>query len=200
MKCKKCGYEINTSGKYCQSCGNMIEERERLKRCFTCNKEIDGKSQFCPHCGTENKSILFSKNKVYKFNYQKEVAFGTNIIETIMEFKTNKLIVEQRLIRFLRKTQVSITEVEPLDIISIKVKKRIDLWSILATLLFLFVGSLMPYAFLVIPLFLWMGYHKDLYIYTRRGVLRIPVQASNIEFENMMKDIRQFNPKLIVNF
>lgn len=217
MKCEKCGNEINNESKFCQSCGSKIEEvikgspreaiiNSSLKACSVCNEKINEDSRFCPNCGSENKNVVIDtsentdKGKLYQFQYEKEASFGRRIIHTTMDFKENKLTVEQKLIRFLRKTQISTTEVEPADIISIRVKKRFDLWSIIWSILLLVVGFMGPFLFLIIPLFLWMGYHKDLNIYTRRGILRVPAQFSNDEFESMMKEIRQFNPKLIVNF
>lgn len=53
MECTNCKRNIPDGSKFCNHCGQRIEESNGVIRCSNpqCGKEIPSDSQFCPFCG-----------------------------------------------------------------------------------------------------------------------------------------------------
>lgn len=66
MKCQKCNKDIPDGSKFCNHCGQQVEENKSgMKNCSNtqCCKEIPSDSRFCPFCGTEQQvSEVLSNN------------------------------------------------------------------------------------------------------------------------------------------
>lgn len=51
MNCEKCGAELIPGSKFCENCGNKVEEKT-VSFCPECGAKLEGKYGFCPSCGT----------------------------------------------------------------------------------------------------------------------------------------------------
>lgn len=51
MKCPNCKRNIPDGSKFCNHCGQRIENNSGAIECPKCNREIPSDSQFCPFCG-----------------------------------------------------------------------------------------------------------------------------------------------------
>ena len=193
MYCAECGIEMKESNKFCPGCGWKNDQSA---------EDIDNKT-----VGSDEKEHLTSitsdpdaniEAKVYEFEYSRGLDFGRKTTKTKMVFTPEKLVVEQQLLRPFRKTKSSTTEIEPDDLVRIRTKNGVYFWEAVWAVVCFFLGFAMPLLFLGIPVLIFIGFHRDLVIQTRRGILKIPAQYNKKEFEEMIDQIKLFNTKLII--
>lgn len=52
MKCNGCGYNIESTVKFCPHCGMPVPiSNSKIVRCRKCNYDVDSNMKFCPECG-----------------------------------------------------------------------------------------------------------------------------------------------------
>lgn len=90
MYCKKCGFQVGGSSRFCSKCGTKLENAEpESKVCPSCKKTFDFNMFFCDVCGnrlkeqsaigiiSNNKDNISNSGHVSKITYSENNGHGT---------------------------------------------------------------------------------------------------------------------------
>ena len=124
MKCQKCGAEVPAGSKFCNLCGEKIEQVALFKdsdpkikesyKCDNCGKEIPNNSVFCPECHTYQKNNFTPIESTEKTSNKKPIYQNANfyvgLLIAVILIVTSVIAIQQTNIPTKSETEPETTE------------------------------------------------------------------------------------------
>jgi len=153
--------------------------------CTNCGSSISGDSEFCSSCGNQVTQPINTENKLnseqQEYNFYKSKGIGRGVYKQIYTnvkcTDTNINIARKAVHFYFFKGKPENTYLKTDQIQSIGIVRTMDFWDTLYGIIFIIIGFLQPYLFILAVLCLWCAYGKKVRMTLKNGT-NFDIQAN----------------------